>query len=141
MAIVKTLHVLCAFIWIGNLLALTRLLGYHVKEDEQTQLRMARIYRRMYNFVGLPTMGLTIVFGAFLFTELDPDKGIGWFIIKLLFVLGLVVCDVICGQFIAALNQNADTSRGVKYKILHGVAGLLLIGVLVSIYILRPYVA
>jgi uncharacterized integral membrane protein (TIGR00701 family) len=141
MAIIKTFHVLCAFIWIGNLLALTRLMGYHVKEDEQTQMRMARLYRRMYNFVGLPTMMLTIVFGAFLFLEIDPDKGINWLVFKIFFVLGLVICDVVCGQFISSLNQKPDTGRGIQYKILHGIAGLLLIGVIVCIYIFRPYIA
>jgi uncharacterized integral membrane protein (TIGR00701 family) len=141
MAIIKTFHVLCAFIWIGNLLALTRLMGYHVKEDEQTQMRMARLYRRMYNFVGLPTMMLTIVFGAFLFLEIDPDKGINWLVFKIFFVLGLVICDVVCGQFISSLNQKPETGRGIQYKILHGIAGLLLIGVIVCIYIFRPYIA
>jgi uncharacterized membrane protein len=116
-------------------------MGYHVKEDEQTQMRMARLYRRMYNFVGLPTMMLTIVFGAFLFLEIDPDKGINWLVFKIFFVLGLVICDVVCGQFISSLNQKPETGRGIQYKILHGIAGLLLIGVIVCIYIFRPYIA
>lgn len=137
MAVIKTLHVLCAFIWVGNLLALTRLMGYQVKEDEHTQMRLARIYRRMYQFVGLPTMALTVIFGAILFSQINLEEGMAWLVCKIIFAVGIIVCDVICGQFISELNIKPCTGRGIQYKILHGVVGLLLIGVIVSIYILH----
>lgn len=138
MAIVKVLHVLCIFIWTGNLLSLSRMMGYHVKQNEETQKNLALLYRRMYNFVGLPTMVLAIVFGGILVTTVDQDQGLLWFFEKMGFAIGLVVCDVICGQYIAGLNLGPDTSRGIQYKILHGIVGLLLIGVFVSIYLVRP---
>lgn len=131
------LHVLFAFIWVGNLLALTRLMGYHVKEEEVVQLRFARIYRRMYYFVGVPAMVLTVGFGAALFSRLDPEKDSSWLFYKILFVTGLIVCDVICGQSVVSLNQKPDRGRGIQYKIMHGAAGLLLIGILACVYILR----
>lgn len=137
MDIVKALHVLCVFVWIGNLLALTRLMGYHVKEDEHTQLQMAKIYRRMYNFVELPTMVLAIFLGFILTLKIDQTQNLFWFYAKLCFVVGLVLCDVFCGRFVGELNQHPDKSRGIKYKILHGMTGLMLIGVLTSIYILK----
>ena len=91
----------------------------------------------MYNFVGLPSMALAIAFGAILISQIDQEQGVMWFIYKISFAVGLVICDVICGQFISELNNKPDTGRGIQYKILHGMAGLLLIGVIVSIYILR----
>lgn len=137
MLIVKALHVLCVFVWIGNLLALTRLMGYHVKEDANTQMQMAKIYRRMYQLVELPTMVLAILFGFILMTRMDQAGDLTWFYLKLAFVAGLVLCDVVCGRFVNELNERPDTGRGVKYKILHGVTGLMLIGVLASIYIVK----
>lgn len=137
MSIVKALHVICVFIWVGNLLTLTRLMGYHVKEDENTQRQMAKIYKRMYNFIGLPTMTLSILFGMILITALDHTQKLAWFYWKLVFVAGLIVCDITCGKWVTILNFETETGRGLKYKILHGVTGLMFIGVIVSIYVIR----
>lgn len=137
MAYIKALHVLAVFIWTGNLLALTRFMGYQVKESPETQMRLAPIYRRMYNFISLPTMVIAILLGGVLILNIDQDQGLFWFFSKMFFALGLVVCDVICGHYVGELNLKADTGRGVPYKILHGVSGLFLIGVIVSIYLLR----
>jgi len=138
MAFVKLLHVLFVFIWVGNLLALTRLLGYHNKLDDAAQLQMGKIYRRMHLFVGLPCLALAFLFGSVLILQIDQEKGLSWFILKLIFASGLILCEFICGHFISLLTDKTDHSRGVKYKVLHGVCGLLLIGVLTSIYILKP---
>lgn len=137
MIIIKALHVLCVFVWIGNLLALTRLMGYHVKEDDHTQMQMAKIYKRMYNLVELPTMVLALFLGFVLMTTLDQTGDLTWFYLKLLFVAGLVVCDIFCGRFVSELNLQPDHTRGIKYKILHGMTGLMLIGVLTSIYVMH----
>lgn len=137
MSVVKALHVICVFMWIGNLLTLTRLMGYHVKEDEKTQRQMAKIYKRMYNFIGLPTMTLSILFGMILISGLDHTRNLTWFYWKLAFVAGLIGCDIICGKWITFLNYEHETGRGVKYKILHGVVGLLFIGVIFSIYVIQ----
>lgn len=137
MDIIKALHVTCVFIWMGNLLTLTRLLGYHTNEDKHTQLQMAKVYKRMYNFISLPTMILAVVLGMFLMTQLDLKEYYGWFYWKLAFVGGLIACDTVCGRWVAALSEHSLTGKGVKYKILHGVTGLLLIGVIFSIYVLR----
>lgn len=137
MVIVKSLHVLFVFIWIGNLLSLTRFMGYHVKEDEKTQMRLAKLYDRMYNYVGIPTMIISITLGFLLIIQVDQKLGLFWFFHKLAFVLGLVICDVVTGHYIAKLNVNADKGKGISYKVLHGLTGLLLIGVLGSVYLLR----
>ena len=137
MVYIKLLHIICVFVWIGNLMTLTRLMGYHVKQDEHTQMHMARIYKRMYQFVELPTMILTVTLGIILISQVDFSQNHTWFIFKMLFVSGLVVCDLICGQYISNLNLEPDLSRGIKYKVLHGMTGLCLIGVLVSIYVLK----
>lgn len=138
MAIVKLLHVTFVFIWVGNLLALTRLLGYHNKLDDAAQLQMGPIYNRMYKFVGLPCLALAFIFGSVLILNLNQEKGLSWFFHKLVFAIGLIICDFICGHYITLLTDKTDHSRGVRYKVLHGVCGLMLIGVLASIYLLKP---
>lgn len=137
MTIIKALHVLCVFIWMGNLLALTRLMGYHVKQDEHTQRSMAKLYKKMYTLVGLPTLVFAILFGIIMLI-LSPTKPTVWFHVKMTFFIPLFICDIVCGRYIMQLNQKTDLSRGVKYKILHGICGLMLIGILGTIYVLKP---
>ena len=138
MAVVKLLHVTFVFIWVGNLLALTRLIGYHSKLDAAAQLQMGPIYNRMYKFVGLPCLGLAFLFGSILIMQLNQEKSISWFFYKLVFAAGLIICDFVCGHYISLLVDHTEKSGGLRYKILHGLCGLLLIGVLASIYLLRP---
>ena len=137
MAWVKALHLLAVFMWIGTLLSLTRLMGYHVKEDVETQKRLVRIYRRMYLLVQLPSMIVVIVLGLVLIAKLNLDYKPGWFHMKLTFVTGLVLCDIACYRCIVGLQAATDHGRGVKYKILHGVTGLVLMGIIVSIAVVR----
>ena len=132
MAWVKALHVISLFIWIGTLLSLTRLMGYHVKEEPDTQMRMAKIYKRMYRLVQFPTMIVAIVLGVVLLTQLDLSYKPGWLHMKLTFAAGLIICDWMCGRNVARLNVEPDLSKGVRYKMLHGITGLMLIGVLVA---------
>jgi putative membrane protein len=134
---IKALHVLTVFIWIGTLLSLTRVMGYQVKEDAETQLRIAKICQRMYSLVQLPCMILSIVFGVFLLSSVNFSYNPGWFHMKMTFTMGLVVCDIFCGKAVAQLNKEADTGKGAKYKMLHGVTGLMLIGILVSLFVVR----
>lgn len=137
MAIAKALHLLFVFIWIGNLLALTRLMGYHVKENQSTQESLAKIYYRMYNYVQFPCMVLSIALGFLLLANLDLSYRPGWMHMKLTFALIMIVLDTVCGRFVAQLNKESDHSRGGKFKALHGCVGLSLIAILFSIAVVR----
>jgi uncharacterized membrane protein len=91
----------------------------------------------MYNFVQFPCMILAVLLGLILWSQLDLSHKPGWFHMKLTFALGLVVCDLVCGYFVRKLNEEPDHSRGVPYKILHGMTGLLLIGILFAGIVVR----
>lgn len=142
MAYLKMFHLLFIIIWMGTLLTLTRLLGYHVKLDESTQLKVAKIYKRIYNFVDMPSMVVALTLGILLLINKSGSVEMtqGWFHMKLTFVALLAICDVTCGKWIQRLELAPDTSRGVKYKILHGLTGLFLIAVLFSVYVLHAKV-
>lgn len=137
MSYVKFLHVLFMIIWVGNLLSLTRFMGYHPKMNSETQKGIAPFYLRVYNFVGIPCMTLTILFGVILLV-MKPETLKGWwFHLKLTLVSFLILADVGCGVWIKKLCTQQDDSSGVKYKILHGLCGLILIGILWSVYIFK----
>jgi putative membrane protein len=140
MAWIKALHLLCIFMWLGTLLSLTRFMGYHPKEDVDTQMRMAKLYKRIYKFIQFPSMVVAVALGLFLLTKLDLGYKPGWMHMKLTFAFGLILCDFWCGRCIKRLNIEPELGRGVKFKILHGVTGLLLIGVLISGIVVRDKV-
>lgn len=133
MAFLKLFHVLCVFIWIGCLLALTRLMIYQVKESVEVQVRLSSIYKRMYFFIDLPAMVLAIVSGIALFFIKKVDWSGGWLHMKLTFVVFLIACDVV----MAFQIQRPIVGKGVGYKVLHGLVLLFLILTLASIYILK----
>jgi uncharacterized membrane protein len=137
MAWIKLVHVLAVFIWVGNLLALTRLMSYHVKQTPETQAQLVKIYQRMVYFIGIPAMILAILCGMILITNVNWNYRPGWFHMKLLFVTGIVIADLTVMRQVGRLTQGPDLSRGVRYKVVHGIVGLMLIGILCSAYLVR----
>jgi putative membrane protein len=137
MPFLKLLHILFVFVWMGSFLTLTRLMGYQSKEEEFTQLRFARIYKRMYLFVDLPSMILAIGLGVALLVLKGVDFKAAWFHMKMTFVVFLLICDFLMGRSIFHLTKKPIKGSGVKYKILHGVTALCLIAILFSIYVLK----
>ncbi|MCH9626646.1 MAG: hypothetical protein S4CHLAM2_02720 [Chlamydiales bacterium] len=133
MAILKLFHVLFVFIWIGSLLMLTRMLGYQAKESDTLFQAMNRINKRIYFFIDLPSMVLAVAFGLCLLFLKDTNWKAPWLHLKLTFAFFLIICDSICGCWIA---QGKRRSRLV-YQVFHGLTGIFLIAVLVAIYILK----
>jgi uncharacterized membrane protein len=134
---IKVLHVLLVFIWIGNLLTLSRIFGYHVKEERNVQERTVKWYRRIYFFVNIPCMILAVTFGLILLMQPQFRGQPLWFNVKIIFILGLIGCDLVVGKQIMYLQNNFKKFKGIRYKILHGVLGLLFLGVMISVYVIR----
>lgn len=137
MSLLKLLHVLFIFVWIGGLLTLTRLMGYHSKQTPEVQLALGKIYRRMYLFVDLPSMCLAVILGILLFILKKVDFHAGWCHMKLTFAFLLIISDLIAGRQAIKLSKQTIGGKGVGYKILHGLTALFLIATLFSIYILK----
>lgn len=133
MAILKLLHVLFVFIWVGGLLMLTRSLGYQAKENGEVFSAFNRINKRIYFFIDLPSMILAVTFGLLLLFLKDTDWRAPWLHMKLTLVFFLIICDLLCGRVIAKGKRHP---RWI-YQVFHGIAGLLFIGILVAIYILK----
>ncbi len=134
MASIKLFHLLCLFVWIGSLLTLTRLLGYVAKEEGAVKEKILKIMRRMYLLVDVPAMCLSITSGWVLFVLKKMDFSHGWLHMKLTMAFFLICCDVIAGR---AILKKRESRRGVRYKVLHGVTALMLIGLLTAVYIVK----
>lgn len=132
MAILKVLHLLSIFFWVGNLLTISGVLVFFPKDDKVQSL--AKTLKKIYFFSDLPAMIITLLTGLFLFLQVTFEGSLGWFHMKLTFVAILIILDQILRSFLQKLEVS---SSDIKYKILHIAIILSLIGLLSSIYLVR----
>lgn len=137
MGLIKIIHVLAVFIWIGNLLALNRMMIAHLKQDPEIQQKLLPIYRHMANFVGLPAMVIALCSGFLLLSKLNLTYHPGWFHMKMTFMAGLVIANVFLMVQLSRLEGGAVPSRSLGFQLLHGSVALLLVGLLCSTYLVR----
>lgn len=135
-------HVVGFVIWVGSLLDLTRILGYHVKEEIAVQERLSRIEFRMFWFVSTIGLALTVIFGLLCFMSGGGvaeyfQNGTKWFHIKATLVILLVVIHFLFGRFLMDLRANPRLMKPVKFKVLHGLTGLIFILILIMVLV-RP---
>lgn len=135
----KWLHVLGMVIYAGGFLALTRLVGHAVRfESAQSREDAYRIFKRMHKFVDWG--GLAIMVGTGLYILLADPAGKaylkqGYFHMKLTFVILLLVCDIVFTKKLFSLQAAGPQPKKALFMALHGVAGLLLVGTLVSVFV------
>ncbi|MCC7509777.1 MAG: CopD family protein [Planctomycetes bacterium] len=56
-------HLISLIVWIGGLLALSRLLSFHVKQDAALQAQLSPFERRLYRLAIMPAGALAIITG------------------------------------------------------------------------------
>lgn len=137
MEYIKLLHLLFLLIWIGNLLALTRLLGYRKKLSTAAMGELLPLLRRMYLFVGLPSLVLALSFGAILLTLADLGKSLGWLHMKLTASVLLIVIDLLLGAAIEKGVAGGSLPSPAKFRLYHGGVGLLVIAALFSVLVIH----
>ena len=126
-------HLIGVVLWMGGLMAFSRILGYHPKELPSARPRFTFVEGRLNWLVSVPGALVTIVFGLWL----AVDHGMAWFRVaswmhwKLTLVLGVVVIHTILTikhHQIRRAHPAAPMNRAL-YAALHGTVGLLLIAI------------
>ncbi len=134
MAWIKVFHFMFVFIWVGSLMTLTRMMIKHHTYEAATREVMANLYSRIYYVAQLPSMVIAVTLGMILISSLDQSGSMGWFHMKISLAMMMIMCDVVCSRFVTKL-QAEGSNKGVH--VLHGVSGLLLVGIAVSLYVVR----
>jgi len=126
-------HLIGVVLWMGGLLAFSRILGYHAKELPSARPRFTFVEGRLNWLVAVPGALLTTVFGLWLAWQ----HGRAWFRVaawmhwKLLLVLVVVVIHAILTvkhRQIRRAHPAAPMNRAL-FAALHGTVGLLLIAI------------
>ena len=110
----KSLHLISVISWMAGLLYLPRIFVYHAEADEFTKKVFKIMERKLYNFIMMPAMLLSWLFGILLlhslgfsvFSEL-------WMQIKTVAVIILTYYHFTLGKYLSdfAIDNNQKTSN------------------------------
>ena len=135
----KSLHLIAVISWMAGLLYLPRIFVYHSEADHESQKDVFKtMERKLYNYIMMPAMLLSWLFGILLihslgfaiFTEL-------WMQIKTILVTILTYYHFLLGKYLNdfAINDNKKTSK--FYRIINEVPTIILI-VVVFVVVFKP---
>jgi uncharacterized membrane protein len=137
----KWVHVLGVVIYVGGLMALTRLLGHAVRfEAAGSRSDAYRIFKRMHKFANWAGLGLMLVAGLVLLLWDPAGKAYlkkGYFHMKLTAIVVLAVCDIMFTRKLMRLEGDGPQPRAAFFRAMHGVVGLALLVTLAALFLVR----
>jgi len=135
----KSLHLIATISWMAGLLYLPRIFVYHAEADHESQKKVFKIMeRKLYNYIMMPAMLLSWLFGILLihslgfsiFSEL-------WMKVKIISVIILTYYHFTLGKFLNdfAINSNKRSSK--FFRIFNEIPTIILI-VVIFVVIFKP---
>ena len=135
----KALHLISVISWMAGLLYLPRIFVYHSEASHESQKDIFKIMeRKLYNYIMMPAMLLSWIFGILLthslgfivFAEL-------WMQIKTVSVVILTYYHFLLGKYLSdfAIESNKKTSK--FFRIMNEVPTIILI-VVVFVVVFKP---
>ena len=135
----KSLHLIAVISWMAGLLYLPRIFVYHSEAIDESQKKVFKVMeRKLYNFIMMPAMLLSWLFGILLIHNLGFSVFFElWMQIKILGVLILTFYHFTLGMYLSdfANDNNEKTSR--FFRIYNEIPTFILI-VVVFIVIFKP---
>ena len=137
--LLKSLHIIAVISWMAGLLYLPRIFVYHSEADSDSQKKVFRtMERKLYNYIMMPAMLLTWVFGVLLINSLGFSIFSElWMKIKSLLVIILTYYHFTLGKYLNdfAMNNNQRSSR--FFRIYNEIPTIILI-VVIFVVIFKP---
>ena len=135
----KSLHLIAVISWMAGLLYLPRIFVYHSEAKHESQTEVFKVMeRRLYNFIMMPAMFFSFLFGVLLIHSL----GFGvftefWMQVKLASILLLTYYHFYLGRQLKlfAFNNNKNSSK--YFRIINEIPTILLI-IIVFVVIFKP---
>ena len=135
----KSLHLISVISWMAGLLYLPRIFVYHSEADHESQKKIFKIMeRKLYNYIMMPAMLLSWLFGVLLlhslgfsvFSEL-------WMQIKIVSVILLTYYHFTLGKYLNdfALDNNNKSSK--FFRVYNEIPTIILI-IVIFVAIFKP---
>ena len=135
----KSLHLVAVISWMAGLLYLPRIFVYHSEANHESQKDVFKtMERKLYNYIMMPAMLLSWLFGVLLIHSLGfavfSDL---WMQIKTIAVVILTYYHFLLGKYLNdfAINENKKSSK--FYRIINEVPTIILI-VVVFVVVFKP---
>jgi putative membrane protein len=139
----KAFHVIFVVTWFAGLFYLPRLFVYHAEATEPVVRERFRIMERRLLVMTHIGGGLAILFGiAVMLWWLAHDPAYlmrgGWFHLKLLLVVGLIVYHAMLVRLVRNFARDANTRTSRWLRLFNEVPAVLLIAI-VLLVIVKPF--
>ena len=135
----KSLHLVAVISWMAGLLYLPRIFVYHAEVEQESQKNVFKIMeRKLYNYIMMPAMLLSWLFGILLIHSLGFSVFVElWMQIKIILVVILTFYHFLLGKYLNdfAINNNQKSSK--FYRIINEVPTIILI-VVVFVVVFKP---
>ena len=136
----KSLHLISIISWMAGLLYLPRIFVYHceVKNNTEQKETFKIMERKLYNYIMMPAMILSWVFGILLVNSLGFSIFVEfWFQVKGILVLLLTYYHFYLGKCVRIFfyDQNVKTSK--FFRVINEVPTVLLI-IIIFLVVFKP---
>ena len=135
----KSLHLIAVISWMAGLLYLPRIFVYHSESTHESQKDVFKtMERKLYNYIMMPAMLLSWLFGILLIHSLGFTVfNEMWMKIKIILVVILTYYHFLLGKYLNdfAINDNKKSSK--FYRIINEVPTIILI-VVVFVVVFKP---
>ncbi len=135
----KSLHLVAVISWMAGLLYLPRIFVYHSEAEHESQKDVFKtMERKLYNYIMMPAMLLSWLFGVLLIHSLGFGVFVElWMQIKIIAVTILTYYHFLLGKYLNdfAMNDNKKSSK--FYRMINEVPTIILI-VVVFVVVFKP---
>lgn len=137
---IKAFHIVFMVSWFAGLFYLPRIFVYHAGHpDGPVHDQLCVMERKLYRFIMVPAMVLTVVLGLWLMgLGWAYLKGAAWLWVKLALVAGLVGYHLYCGRLVRVFAAGANTRPHTFYRVFNEVPTLVLIAAVI-LAVVRPF--
>ena len=136
---IKAGHIIAVISWMAGLLYLPRIFVYHSEARHESQRDIFKtMERKLYNYIMMPAMLLSWLFGLLLIQNLGFSVFFElWMQIKIISVIILTYYHFLLGKYLKELAENINNKSSKFYRIINEIPTIILI-VIVFVVVFKP---
>jgi len=135
----KSLHLIAVISWLAGLLYLPRIFVYHSEADHESQKRVFKtMERKLYNYIMMPAMFLSWIFGILLIQNLGHSIFLElWMQIKVIAVVILTYYHFSLGKYLKDFSRDSNNKTSKFFRIYNEIPTIILI-VVIFVVVFKP---
>ena len=135
----KSLHLIAVISWMAGLLYLPRIFVYHSEADHESQKKVFKtMERKLYNYIMMPAMLLSWLFGVLLLHSLGFSVfNELWMQIKIFAVILLTYYHFTLGKYLNDFATDSNQKSSKFFRIYNEIPTIILI-VVIFVAIFKP---